>query len=327
MKIAILGAGAWGTALAVNFSDSHQVTLWCHNSNQCDELSRTRRNQRYLPDIELPQQLSILNNFTQVVNNSDLLLIATPVSGLRETLNEIKQHTKVKSLLWVCKGFEEHTSKFPHQIVSEVFNQDDFCGILSGPSFAIEVARKKPTALTLASKNASFSQNLVQRLHSSNLRIYSSTDLIGVEVGAAVKNVMAIAVGISDGLNYGHNARAALITRGLAEMTRLGVTLGGRSETFMGLTGVGDLILTCTVDLSRNRRVGLMLAHGKKLNQILTEIGHVAEGVQTACETLRLAKLHHVEMPITKAVCEILFDNTPVKEAVEKLLNREPKSE
>jgi glycerol-3-phosphate dehydrogenase (NAD(P)+) len=230
-------------------------------------------------------------------------------------------------VVWLCKGFEPQRAELPHQIAAEVLPRGGACGVLSGPSFALEVARGLPTALTLASAEAEFSQATARALHGPCLRVYFSTDITGVEIGGAVKNVMAIATGIADGLGLGANARAALITRGLAEITRLGTRLGGRPETFTGLTGAGDLILTCTGELSRNRRVGLALAQGKKLDDILRELGHVAEGVHTAAAVEKRARQLGVEMPITLAVCAVLFGGVSPREAVEQLLARDPKGE
>lgn len=331
VNITILGAGAWGTALAISLCENHQVTLWARNSIQCAQLKESRCNTKYLPTIPFPSQLIINSELASSLQSADLLILAPPISGLRDLLNKIKQHDfflhQEKKIIWVCKGFEEKTAKLPHQIVQEIFDDGLVYATLSGPSFAIEVAQGQPTALTLASSRLEFAQKWARELRCSRLRIYSSNDLVGVEVAAAVKNVIAIAVGMSDGLNLGYNARAALITRGLAEITRLGMKMGGRSETFMGLAGMGDLILTCTSDLSRNRRVGLMLAQGKKLSDILKSLGHVAEGVYSAAETLRLAHQYQVEMPICEAVCQVLCNQITPKEVVEKFLNREPKSE
>ena len=230
-------------------------------------------------------------------------------------------------MVWACKGFEAGSSKLPHQVAAETLRGATPRGVLSGPSFAREVALGLPTAVALASTDGSFAHDAALALHSGRLRVYDSVDVIGVELGGAVKNVLAIAAGISDGMGFGHNARAALITRGLAEIARLGLTLGGRMETFMGLTGMGDLILTCTGDLSRNRQVGLRLASGTSLNDILTGLGHVAEGVNTAREVVQLARLHKVDMPIACAVYQVLFEGVSPKTAVEDLLNREPKAE
>ncbi len=327
MKIAILGAGAWGTALAINLSVRHQVTLWTVDAEHLAEMVSQRTNRRYLPDFPLPDSLQLTSILAVAIDTADLALIVVPVAGLRETLRKIVACGKKVSVIWGCKGFEAQSAMLPHQVAQEEYAGVAPCGVLSGPSFAQEVARRLPTALTLASDNAEFSRNIAAQLHTAWLRVYSSRDVIGVETGGAVKNVITLAAGISDGMGFGHNARAALITRGLAEMTRLGLKLGGHLETFMGLAGVGDLILTSTGDLSRNRQVGLMLAAGRPLPDILHDLGHIAEGVYSAREVLRLGQKLNVEMPITQAVCSILYDGVPARTAVEGLLNREPKTE
>ncbi len=308
MKIAILGAGAWGTALAINLSANHQVTLWTRDQNQLAELLAQRVNQRYLPDLFLPDSLKLTSELDLAVKYAEFILIAIPVAGLRELLQKIRAIDKALPIILGCKGFETQSSLLSHQIVQEVYSKTAPCGILSGPSFAQEVAQGLPTALTLASDDNKFSKYIIREIHTACLRIYSSNDVIGVETGGAIKNVIAIATGISDGLKLGNNARAALITRGLAEITRLGVALGGCRETFMGLAGIGDLILTCTGDMSRNRQVGMMLAAGQLLPDILQKIGHVAEGVHTAREAERMSRHFKIEMPVTQAVCSIIYD-------------------
>jgi glycerol-3-phosphate dehydrogenase (NAD(P)+) len=327
MKIAILGAGAWGTALAINLSARHRVTLWTKFSEHCSELVTHRINLSFFPDFHLPESLLLTSSLPEALGTADLVILVVPVSGLRETLQSIAETGVRVPIIWGCKGFESQAAKLPHQVVTEELIGDIPCGVISGPSFAQEVARGLPTALTLASTDTAFAQEMASQLHSAKLRIYTSHDVIGVETGGAVKNVITIAAGISDGLGFGHNARAALITRGLMEMTRLGLGLGGKAETFMGLTGVGDLILTCTGDLSRNRRVGLMLAAGRALPEILNVLGHVAEGVHTAQAVLHLSRKLNVSMPITESVCNILHADLPAREAVEQLLSREPKAE
>ncbi|MDN5836214.1 MAG: NAD(P)-dependent glycerol-3-phosphate dehydrogenase [Nitrosospira sp.] len=333
MRIAILGAGAWGTALAISLSanfnsgSSHQVTLWTRSPNHLAELVSQRINRRYFPDFPLPGSLRLTSALDAAVGFAELILIVVSIAGLRQTFRGIAACGKAVPVVWGCKGFEAQSARLPHQVAQEEYAGVAPCGVLSGPSFAQEVARGLPAALTLASHDEEFSRSIATQLHTARLRVYSSRDVIGVETGGAVKNVISIAAGISDGLGFGHNARAALITRGLAEITRLGLKLGGRMETFMGLTGMGDLILTCTGDLSRNRRVGLLLAAGHPLPDILRELGHTAEGVSTAREVLRLSQKLKVEMPITKAVCNILYDGVAARTAVEELLNREPKTE
>ncbi|SFE36598.1 NAD(P)H-dependent glycerol-3-phosphate dehydrogenase [Nitrosomonas sp. Nm166] len=328
MKIAILGAGAWGSALAINLSARHQVSLWTKDPDHAKEMGTHRVNQNFLAGYGLPESLKITAVLTEALDTADLALIVVPIAGLRETLRAIAASKIRVPILWGCKGFESQTSKLPHQIVEEEYSTVlPSCGVFSGPSFAEEVAQGLPTALTLASKDTDFSCKVATELHSSRLRIYTSQDVIGVETGGAIKNVITIAAGISDGLGFGHNARAALITRGLMEITRLGLGLGGNMKTFMGLAGVGDLILTSTGDLSRNRQVGLMLAEGKSLSDILNELGHVAEGVHTARSVLRLGNQLNIEMPITQAVCSILHEGVAARNAVEVLLNREQKTE
>ena len=325
MQITVLGAGAWGTAMAVSLSARHQAVLWGHDPAHCRAIAAERRNQRYLPEIELPPELTIEAGFATAVAAAELVLVATPTAALREML--VRLAPMRKPVVWLCKGFDAERAMLPHQIAAQVLDSGSVCGVLSGPSFALEVARGLPTALTLASADAGFCNATARALNGPRLRVYFSTDIVGVEIGGAVKNVMAIATGIADGLGLGANARAALITRGLAEITRLGVKLGGRPETFTGLTGAGDLILTCTGDLSRNRQVGLALAQGKKLDAILRGLGHVAEGVNTAAAVEARALQLGVEMPITRAVCAVLFGGVSPRDAVEQLLARDPKGE
>lgn len=327
MKVAVLGAGAWGTAIAISLAQRHPVTLWARSSQQCVAMRASRANERYLPGELFPDQLDITDDISTALNGAGLALIAVTTAALRETLKRIKAHGSGAPVIWLCKGFEPGRAQLPHQVCAEELGGLIPSAALSGPSFAQEVARGLPTAVTLASLSAQFTHEAALALHSPAFRVYTSDDLIGVEVAGAVKNVMAIAAGISDGLQYGYNARAALITRGLAEITRLGVALGGRAETFMGLAGAGDLILTCTGDLSRNRQVGLKLGQGEPLEAILVELGHVAEGVNTAPELHHLAAQLLVDMPITRAVCRVLKDHTQARAAADELLRREPKAE
>jgi glycerol-3-phosphate dehydrogenase (NAD(P)+) len=326
MKISVLGAGAWGSALAVHFCAQHEVTLWARNQAHVKTMSSERLNSRYLPDIALPPSLDITHDLRAAAGKAELLLVAVPSGALRDLLTHLAEIGVSRPLIWVCKGFEKGTGKLPHEIVGEILPHLP-SGVLSGPSFALEVAKGLPTAVTLASHDAVITGDIAQRLHGGTLRIYTSEDVVGIELGGAVKNVIAIAAGISDGLGFGYNARAALITRSLAEITRLGLSLGGHMETFMGLSGVGDLILTCTGDLSRNRQVGMRLAKGETLEEIIAKLGHVAEGVTTAPEVLRLAERHGVDMPITRAVNRILYEHMPPRQAVEELLHRNQKAE
>ena len=327
MRIAVLGAGAWGTALALSLSARHAISLWVWASAELDAMRRCRENARFLPGFSLPDAIALTGDLEAALSDADLTLVVVPTAALRDTFRRIAAAGRAVPVVWASKGFEADGAKLPHQIAEEELSSSIPRGVLSGPSFALEVARGLPTAVALASTDRSFAADAARQLHSPHLRIYSSDDVVGAEVGGAVKNVIAIAAGVADGLAFGHNARAALITRGLAEITRLGIHLGGRLETFMGLAGAGDLILTCTGDLSRNRRVGLMLAENRPLPEILDEIGQVAEGVYTARSVQRLARQHGIEMPITEAVCRLLFEGCGAVEVVEELLSREPKAE
>lgn len=323
-RIGVLGAGAWGTSIAAVLSPRLAVTLWARDPAQAEVMTRTRRNARYLPAIVLPESLRITAVLDEALAGAELLLAATPVSGLRGLCKRVQSRAP---LVWLCKGFEEGSALLPHQIVEQVLGAAAPCGALSGPSFAEEVARGLPCALTLASRDAELARDAAALVHGGRLRVYYSADLIGVEIGGAVKNVMAIAAGVCDGLGLGDNARAALITRGLAEIMRLGAALGGSPETFFGLAGAGDLILTCTGDLSRNRRVGLALARGAPLAKILHDLGHVAEGVRSAGAVIRMAKARSVEMPVSEAVHAVLEGRLEPAAAVERLLGRDPKPE
>jgi len=339
MKIIVIGAGAWGTALAVKAArqgGGHRVELWARDVAQAMALDRARENARYLPGIPLPRELTIrggaLPDLIADAGYADLLVAAMPVAGLRETL--IALRGAGVPLAWLCKGFEPARDTgaarpfglLPHEVQRQVA-PELLAGALSGPSFAQEVARGQPTALVAASAHASVRDALVAAFHGATLRIYANDDLVGVEVGGAVKNVLAIATGLADGMNLGLNARAALITRGLAEMTRLGLALGARPETFMGLSGLGDLVLTATGDLSRNRQVGLQLAAGKTLEQAVQSLGHVAEGVYCARTVLQRARHLGVDMPITECVVALLDGQLKPVEAVAALMGRDPKGE
>jgi len=322
--LAVLGAGAWGTALAVALSPRHRVALWARDPEQAKAIAAARRNQRYLPEITLPESLQVGSDLEKAISHAELLIAATPAAGLRDLLGRLRGGNV--PLLWLCKGFEQESAALPHEIVA-ASGLTAPSGALSGPSFALEVAQGLPCALTLASADAAFAGCTAALLHGGRMRVYHSDDLVGVEIGGAVKNVLAIAVGICDGLGLGQNARAALITRGLAELARLGVALGGRAETVMGLTGAGDLILTATGDLSRNRRVGMELARGKPLAAVVAELGHVAEGVRSARATLARAARCGADMPITSAVDAVLEGRLTPPQAVERLLARDPRGE
>lgn len=340
MKLTFLGAGAWGTALASHAAAVHDVVLWGRDAAQLAEIGRTGINAAYLPGVPLSPRLRVEADFDRAVDHAlseadGLLVVATPVSGLREMTRRLaaRHAGRPLAMLWLCKGFEADTHAMPHQMVREELDALGVApgaieyGVLTGPSFAKEVAQGLPCALTVAGTSHTLADLAQAAFHHHAMRIYGSDDLTGVEVGGAVKNVLAIATGASDGLGLGLNARAALVTRGLAEMTRFGLALGGRVETFMGLAGMGDLILTATGDLSRNRKVGQQLAGGKTLEQILADLGHVAEGVRCAQAVAALAARHGVDMPITRAVCAVLFEGLSAADAVAQLLQRDARDE
>jgi glycerol-3-phosphate dehydrogenase (NAD(P)+) len=336
MKIIVLGAGAWGTALALSAASNplarHAVTLWARDAAQARSMQAQRENARYLAGVALPPALRIsalpLDQLDQLVAGADLLIVATPMAGLRGMLTHLRGCRM--PLAWVCKGFEAaHPGELgllAHEVQAQVA-PELMAGVLSGPSFALEVARGQPAALVAASAHEAVRCALVTAFHSPTLRVYANDDLVGVEVGGAVKNVLAIASGLCDGLNLGLNARAALITRGLAEMTRLGLALGARSDTFMGLSGLGDLVLTATGDLSRNRQVGLALARGQTLQEAVASLGHVAEGVYCARTVVQRAACLGVEMPIAQAVVALLDGRLQPAQAVALLMGREPAAE
>ncbi|MBA2547352.1 MAG: NAD(P)-dependent glycerol-3-phosphate dehydrogenase [Burkholderiaceae bacterium] len=328
MKVAVLGAGAWGTAIAILMCARHSVVLYARGDAASADLSRSRVNQRYLPMARLPDSLIVTHDFRQAVSHGaqGLTMIATPTDGLRATTRGVRQIAPQAPFVWLCKGFEQQSGQLPHQIIEDECEYLGNSGPLSGPSFAIEVARGLPTALTVAG-SPEFCEHVTAAVHTGPLRIYSTDDVVGVEVGGAVKNIMAVATGISDALELGLNARAALITRGLAEMTRIGIALGARAETFMGLTGIGDLVLTATSDLSRNRRVGLALGRGHSAASAVKELGHVAEGVRSTHAVLARARQLGISMPITEAVCAVLDGALTPSEALHALLAREPKPE
>ncbi|WP_088285412.1 NAD(P)H-dependent glycerol-3-phosphate dehydrogenase [Ideonella sp. A 288] len=325
MRIAVLGAGAWGTALAIAAAPRHGLMLWGRDADQVEAMRRGGVNERYLPEVALPASLTLTADLAEALawGEGGLLVVATPMAGLRALLAVMPAHTPA---CWLCKGFEAGSGALGHEIAREL-RPGAANGVLSGPSFALEVAQGRPTALVAASDDADLATRMVQAFHGPVVRVYSSADPVGVEVGGAVKNVMAIATGIADGLSLGQNARAALVTRGLAEMTRLATALGAQPSTLMGLSGLGDLVLTATGDLSRNRRVGLMLATGLALPAILERLGHVAEGVYSAPTVLQRARALGVEMPITEAVMSVLDGRSSPGQALQALMARESRSE
>ena len=327
--IAVIGSGSWGTALAILLArNDHAVTLWGRNAEHMQAMQISRCNEQYLPDVQLPDNLQTSSDLETTVRSADEILLVIPSSAVSQIIDQIKPFIASNGRIAIAsKGFEPNHLQMLHEVALDKLGQDSVCCILSGPTFAKEVAKGLPTAITVASDNEKFAMEFATYLSNEHFRAYTSSDVIGVEVGGAVKNVMAIAAGISDGLGFGANTRAALITRGLAEITRLGVKLGGRAETFMGLAGLGDLVLTCTDNQSRNRRVGLALAQGKKLDDILKELGQVAEGVFTAKKVFQLANTNQIDMPIVEQVYQVIYENKSPMKAVEDLLNREIKAE
>ena len=328
-KIAILGAGSWGTALGLLAAKNGCKTLlWGHNKEQIDLLAKQHQNQRYLPNHIFPDNLKVTSDLEEVANFSELILVCVPSHAFKNTLLQLKPYlsTQVK-IAWATKGFNPDDGCLLHEIVADLFSAQTPSAILSGPTFALEVANNLPTAITIAATQPAFAKELSTILHSDLFRTYTSSDVIGVEVGGAVKNVLAIAAGVADGLGFGANTRAALITRGLSEIIRLGIKLGGNTETFMGLAGLGDLILTCTDNQSRNRRFGLALGLGKDQATAIIEIGQEIEGISAAKETYLLAKKHAIDMPIIEQTYKVLYEGLEPLTAVQNLLGRQQKSE
>lgn len=328
-KIAILGTGSWGTALALLAArNGCQTLLWGHNATHVETLSIDRENKRYLPGYSFPNNLTLTSDLNDLTNFSDVILVCVPSHAFKNTLLTIKPYLSNNiKIAWATKGFNADDGSLLHDIVAKIYSPNTPAAILSGPTFANEVAAKLPTAITIASNQQEFAKKISDILHSELFRTYTSSDVIGVEVGGAIKNVLAIAAGIADGLGFGANTRAALITRGLNEIIKLGIVLGGKQETFMGLAGLGDLILTCTDNQSRNRRFGLALGLGKDILKAKKEIGQEIEGISAAKETYLLAKKYNVDMPITEQTYKVLYENLSPLVAVQNLLGREQKAE
>ena len=327
--IAVVGAGSWGTALALHIARRGvPVVLWARDAQQIEEMRVQRRNPRYLPEAKFPEMLLVEADIRTAVSGCRDLLLAVPSHAFRHTLERIAKHARNDSrIAWATKGIELETGKLPHQVAAQVLGDSLPFAVLSGPTFAKEVAAGLPTALTVASTNPEFALDLARRLSDDKFRAYTSTDVVGVEVGGAVKNILAIAAGLSDGLGFGANTRVALITRGLWEMTRLGVALGARPETFMGLAGLGDLVLTCTDNLSRNRRFGLEVAAGMDIEQAQRNIGQVVEGVHAAKAVHQVARRLNVDMPISKQLYQVLWEGAKPADVVKTLMLREIRSE
>ncbi len=327
--IAVIGAGSWGTALAIQFARTgRQTLLWGHDAEHLASLSAKRVNEKYLPDAPFPEALEVESSLSRTLSHAGDVLIAVPSHAFREMLKRVKplMHPDAR-LCWATKGFELSTGKLPHVVAREVLGDGVPIAVLSGPTFAGEVGKGLPSAMTIAAEDEQFATDLAGAISTEEFRAYTTTDMIGVEVGAAVKNVLAIGAGISDGLGFGANTRVALITRGLHEMTRLGLALGARTETFKGLAGMGDLVLTCTDNQSRNRRMGLALAAGKDIETAQKEIGQVVEGVQAARAVHNVATELGVDMPIAEQIYRVLYEGREPRSAVSALMMRELKPE
>ena len=329
LSFAVLGAGSWGTALAMLLADNgYPVKLWAHHADHAEDMQQQRSNERYLPGISFPENLEVSADLQQVVEQADTILIVVPSHAFRSTLTAIKPLLKEKHrIAWGTKGLEPGSQKLLHQQAVEELESNLPLAVVSGPTFAKEVAMKQPGAVTIASIDDQFANDIALAFHNDHFRAYTSEDVIGVEIGGAAKNVMAIAAGVADGLGFGANTRAALIARGLTEISRLGVALGGQQETFIGLTGLGDLVLTCTDNQSRNRRFGIAMGQGENREQAIADIGQVVEGINTAKEIYGLAQKVNVDMPITEQVYKVLYENISPEQAVHSLFNREPKPE
>ena len=327
--VAVLGAGSWGTALAIQFARAGRpARLWGRDTEQLAALAAARRNERYLPSVAFPDSLRVEAELPKALAGAGDVLAVVPSGAFRALLTLLAPHLAAgMHVAWATKGFELGSGKLPHQVAHEVLGAKRRVAVLSGPTFAREVGAGLPTAMTVASPDAAYARTLAQELSSANFRTYTSTDIMGVEIGGAVKNALAVGAGLSDGLGFGANTRVALITRGLKEMTRLGVALGAQPETFMGLAGLGDLVLTCTDDQSRNRRFGLLLAAGRSVGQALADIGQSVEGYAGSRALLDVAAAAKVEMPLCAMVYRVLYDNLPAREAVRELMSRPIRAE
>lgn len=328
-RFAVLGAGSWGSALAMLLADNgYDVNLWAHHKEHAEAMQQQHSNERYLPGLPFPEKLKVSADLQDVIARSDTILIVVPSHAFRATLVAIKPFIQPQHrIVWGTKGLEPGSQKLLHQQAREELGDSIALAVISGPTFAKEVALKQPGAVTVASRDNDFANDIALALHNDHFRAYTSNDVTGVEIGGAAKNVMAIAAGVADGLGFGANTRAALIARGLNEISRLGVALGGQQETFIGLTGLGDLVLTCTDNQSRNRRFGIAMGKGENKEQAIADIGQVVEGIATAKEVYGLAQQHNVDMPITEQVYKVLYEELSPKEAVHNLFNREPKPE
>jgi glycerol-3-phosphate dehydrogenase (NAD(P)+) len=329
LRVAVLGAGSWGTALAVQAArNGLQTTLWGRDAAQIAQLRASRRNTRYLPDLELPATLAYSDDLATTVAGADLVLVVVPSHAFPDIVRELAPHRRAHAgVAWATKGFEPGSGRFLHEVAEDILGRSVPLALVTGPSFAREVAQGLPTAVTVHSESEAFAKQVADALHGPTFRAYTGEDMLGAELGGAMKNVLAVATGVADGMQLGLNARAGLITRGLNEMLRLNAALGGKAETLMGLAGLGDLVLTCTGDLSRNRRLGLALGRGQSLKDAVAAIGQVVESVQTADEVMRLAQRHGLELPISALVQRMLHGEITPTEGVKLLLSREQKPE
>lgn len=327
MRFAVLGAGSWGTALAIQLAHNSPTILWGRDVTKMTRMAESGCNPFYLPDNAFPPNLTVATDLRQAIHDSDAVLVVCPSHAFGEILTQIKPLLKDRPVAWASKGFEPGTGRFLHEVAAEILGEDVPTALITGPSFAKDVAAGKPTLVAVASTHPEFARQVAHALHTETFRVYLSDDIIGAELGGAVKNVLALATGIADGMQLGDNTRAALITRGMAEMMRLGQALGSRNETLMGLSGLGDLVLTSTGDLSRNRRMGLALGQGKSIEQAKQEISQVVEGIGTTDEVLRLARRHHVDMPITEHVWNVVHGKMTTEQALSALMGRDLRPE
>jgi len=327
MKFTVIGAGSWGTALAMQMARNGTTYLWGRNPQHMENMHNTRSNEAYLPGVTFPDNLILEADLETAIKASEAVLVVSPSHAFAEVLQKIKPHIGNRPLAWASKGFEPGSGRFLHEVAEDIMGKDTPIALVTGPSFAKDVAEGKPTLVTVATTNKSFALEVSHALHNKKFRVYISDDLIGAELGGAVKNVLALATGICDGMQLGDNTRAAILTRGMAEMMRLGKALNCKAETLMGLSGLGDLVLTCTGDLSRNRRMGLALGRSQSIEDAKKEIGQLVEGIGTADEVMRLAKKHKVDMPISEHVWKVVNGKMTPAEAVKELMSRGSRQE
>ena len=327
MKFAVIGAGSWGTALAIQLARNGTTYLWGRKPQHIDEMQKSRKNQKYLPGIVFPDNIIPEKDLEKAISSSDAVLVVSPSHAFAEILKKITPYLQERPLAWASKGFEPGSGRFLHQVAEDIIGKDHPMALVTGPSFAKDVAEGKPTLVTVASNSDKFARDVAYALYNSQFRVYISHDMIGAELGGAVKNVLALATGICDGMQLGDNTRAAILTRGMAEMMRLGQAMNCKPETLMGLSGLGDLVLTCTGDLSRNRRMGLALGRGQSIEEAKAEIGQVVEGINTADEVVRLAKKYNVDMPISEHVWKVVNGLMTPADAVKELMSREVRQE